>query len=202
MNKMTPMEALKAATGSWHDALEAHAQSRKIMDLSLSRTGFERLLSFQYSLHQAVEPVIIPLLDAHWPALAYGETRQKLAALEKDMQVLAPANSPPLVDESQVDFLQSPYHALGCAYVLEGSTLGGQVILRHLKQIPEIAEDAPFHYYGLYADQVGPRWKVFQETANAALDTEEKVAEAVNSAVETFKLACAIYEMMEPASVS
>lgn len=202
MNKMTPMEALKAATGSWHDALEAHAQSRKIMDLSLSRQGFERLLSFQYSLHQAAEPIIVPLLDAHWPALAYGDTRQKLASLEKDMQVLTPQNPPPLVSEAQVSFLQSPYHALGCAYVLEGSTLGGQVILRHLKQIPEIAETEPFHYYSLYADQVGPRWKAFQEITNAALDTEEKVAEAVLGAVETFKLACAIYEMMESAPVS
>lgn len=202
MNKMTPMETLKAATASWHDALEAHAQSRKIMDLSLSRTAFERLLSFQYSLHQALEPQMTPYLDAHFPQLAYGETRQKLAALAKDMQVLKVAQAPPQVSDEDADYIHTPAEALGAAYVLEGATLGGQVILRHLKQIPEIAQDEPFHYYGLYGDQVGPRWKTFQSVANASLTEEDDRAAAVDAAVKTFKLACQIYETMDQALVS
>lgn len=187
------MEALKAATASWHDALEAHAQSKKIMQLTLSRAEFERLIAFQYGLHLALEPQVTAHLDAHWPALAYGETRQKQAALTQDMEQL---QLPLPETASPADFVNSPYHALGAAYVLEGATLGGQVILRHLKQIPEIAEDSPFHYYGLYGDQVGPRWKTFQSVANTALDSEEKLSAAVEAAVATFRLACQLCEAL------
>ncbi len=194
MSTLTPMETLKAATGSWHDALEAHAHSHQIMDLSLPREGFERLICFQYSLHQAVEPLIRPLLDENFPELAYGETRQKMEALQADIMQLDPAQRPP---EVSAHFIQSPAHALGSAYVLEGSTLGGQVILRHLKKMPDIARDEPFRYYGLYGDQVGPRWKTFQKVTNTALDTSEKLGEATEAAVATFKLACEIYEIME-----
>lgn len=193
MKTLTPMETLKAATASWHDALEAHAQSKKIMQLTLTRADFERLIAFQYGLYQALEPQITPHLDEHWPALAYGETRQKREALSQDLAQLK--LSPPAFD-ADADFIHSPYHALGAAYVLEGATLGGQVILRHLKQIPEIAQDSPFHYYGIYGDQVGPRWKTFQAVTNEALDTEEKCAAAVAGAVETFRLACHLCEAL------
>lgn len=193
MTTPTPMETLKAKTSHWHNELEKHAQSRNIMDLSMSRDGFERLLVFQYALHQCIEPQIVPVLDEHWPALNYGAERQKLSALTSDLVKLKTDIHPPSVEAG---FIQSPFHALGCAYVLEGSTLGGQVILRHLKQIPEIAVDEPFNYYALYGSEVGPRWKVFQELVNNAVDTEEKLTEITEAAVKTFTLACEIYESM------
>lgn len=55
--------------------------------------------------------------------------------------------------------------ALGALYVLEGATLGGQVIIKRLKK-NEPFSTLPLAYYNVYADHTGVMWTQFLENIN------------------------------------
>jgi heme oxygenase (biliverdin-IX-beta and delta-forming) len=75
---------------------------------------------------------------------------------------LAAPRTPP----DQLPDLPTFAHALGAFYVLEGATLGGRVILRHLEtRIGGPIEEAK-GFLGGRGDAAGPMWQSFQ----AALD--------------------------------
>jgi len=84
--------------------------------------------------------------------------------------------------------VKSITEALGCLYVLEGATLGGQVIGRHLKKNLALDEDRGCAFFCSYGDEVGLMWQSFQETLRSYCSkygsTEE--AQLVKSACETF----------------
>ena len=52
-------------------------------------------------------------------------------------------------------------NAWGCIYVLEGSTLGGQTLTRHLRiACPELSQSEP-SFLNPYGSQTGPMWREF-----------------------------------------
>jgi heme oxygenase len=58
--------------------------------------------------------------------------------------------------------------ALGCLYVLEGATLGGQLIGRQVqRQLGLRSEHGCAFFAGYGADQTGPMWKAFSEAVDA-----------------------------------
>jgi heme oxygenase len=78
--------------------------------------------------------------------------------------------------------------ALGSLYVMEGSTLGGQVISRALAEAPWLPPGG-LTYFNPYGDRTGAMWRSFK--AAAALICRpglEPAAEA--GAVATFDLLC------------
>jgi heme oxygenase len=79
----------------------------------------------------------------------------------------------------------SPAKALGTAYVLEGSTLGGQVINRALAGA-SWAPPGGLRYFTPYGENTGAMWRETLETlANASPDSD---LEIISGAVETFEL--------------
>lgn len=58
---------------------------------------------------------------------------------------------------------------LGAAYVLEGATLGGQFISRHLEQTLGFSGGQGYRFFRSYGPEVGPRWQAFRaELARAS----------------------------------
>lgn len=53
----------------------------------------------------------------------------------------------------------TPSDALGCVYVVEGSTLGGQMILRHLARHLEVRAGQGASFFAGYGSKTGMRWK-------------------------------------------
>ncbi|HWI55760.1 MAG TPA: biliverdin-producing heme oxygenase, partial [Bacillota bacterium] len=78
--------------------------------------------------------------------------------------------------------------ALGTLYVIEGATLGGQFIARHLAArfgLTPANGAAFFHSYGL---QVGPRWQQFRAfLVSASAELEQERATIIASAQRTFQ---------------
>jgi heme oxygenase len=71
--------------------------------------------------------------------------------------------------------------------VLEGATLGGQIIDRHLRQslgIEPATGGAFFHGYGA---QVGPMWNRFREVVTDFATSDERQRAIVQSAQATFR---------------
>lgn len=51
--------------------------------------------------------------------------------------------------------------ALGCLYVIEGSTLGGQIARREVKRLLNLETESGCKFFASYGEQVGARWKEF-----------------------------------------
>ena len=82
--------------------------------------------------------------------------------------------------------------ALGALYVLEGATLGGQVIIKQLKKNDSFAA-FPLAYYNVYTKQTGLRWKQFLEVINRYEDHES----AVQGAQKVYELYLTVAEVIK-----
>jgi heme oxygenase len=69
--------------------------------------------------------------------------------------------------------------------VLEGSTLGGQYILRELEK-RGITTETGAAFFACYGARTAEMWKSFKETANAYCAHEPRAAEAEAAARATF----------------
>jgi heme oxygenase len=78
---------------------------------------------------------------------------------------------------------------LGFTYVLEGSTLGGQVISRHFRKLWEQDDNAGLGFFGAYGVETGPKWRSFtQDLKRRSFGLSESQQEAVvNGAHMTFQ---------------
>ena len=81
--------------------------------------------------------------------------------------------------------------AIGCHYVLEGSTLGGRVILKQMRRDPEAGNDRlPTAFFSAYGDATGEHWRAFCSFLRSrsgdrnVLVTAPAAAEATFSALE------------------
>lgn len=184
------MLTLKAATQDSHTRLEGLAiPVAGLAGMNLS--DYAGLIAHNFQLHQALEPGLSACLDQQLPALNYGQERLKLPALEADLKALG-QNLNSLHTIVPIEFT-SLAQALGAAYVLEGATLGGQIIRRTLSARDDLHPDLPLNYYGLYGTEIGLRWRAFSQLVNEQLMGEAEIARASRSARETFDLASDIF---------
>lgn len=189
---MTPMEALKSATHAQHVHLEKITDAQRILSPELSVAHFTGMMQGHFLLHKLLEPAITRLLDAELPALRYGAERQKMDFLAHDLQALG-ARPEKLQTTEAAPTLHNLAEALGAAYVIEGSTLGGSVIRRALLKHEALAARCTFRYYACYGDALRTRWIDFAQSVNSALDTPEAVKQASQSAVQIFELASRLF---------
>ena len=163
------MTRLKEATHAGHAAVE---HSLELMRADVSLADYTRYLSRMLSVHAAFEMQLRAhhALAAAVPRLA---ERYKEALLVQDLSALdaRPSAHAPLPEFERAE------HVLGALYVLEGSTLGGKVILRHLERV--LGARIPRAYLGAYGAEVGAMWWTFADFLNhAVLDESELVAGA------------------------
>ena len=143
---------------------EAHARAEAALNLLAPDLGRARYVYVLRGLHAVYTPLCMEIdrwLSEHeeldWPA----RRAAKLEALAEDLRVLnADADMPPA---ATVQPLPDEAHAWGTLYVLEGATLGGQLLCRHLAgQLHlDVGVDTGLAFFRSYGEQVGPRWKAF-----------------------------------------
>lgn len=110
--------------------------------------------------------------------------RLKLPLLQKDLKELGLAYTTPApVDLSYIHNLPT---AIGSLYVIEGSTLGGQVLTRALKKKFNL-EESQIHYFGGYKERTGPMWMEFKSLVDSMPYYEIQRAEVISAANQTFR---------------
>jgi len=178
---------LRAETAEKHKELESLMFVNEIMNNSLSTEAYKKLLTINYIIHQKLENKLANMLDADLAEKLQMNDRLKLSSLEKDLQywgidnlTLPALNFELFVPEKNVA------EVLGALYVLEGATLGGNVIKKHILANPNFqgAEDG-LNYYGVYGEELGSKWKTFVSILNESVPEADYEA-CVNSANETF----------------
>ncbi|MNS34629.1 Heme oxygenase [compost metagenome] len=183
MDTLTLRGALKAHTGALHERLEAG------LDLTgphLDRERYAAMMARFHGFYAALEPA---LLEAAWPdhGVVYAE-RLKTPALRRDLAAFG--TTPDAVDQLPVcealPRVDTPARRLGCMYVLEGSTLGGQFLSRHFATALGLTPETGCAFFSGYGPATGPRWAAFVKLLDA-LDSPDTRAEALEAALETFE---------------
>ncbi|MGI4873521.1 MAG: biliverdin-producing heme oxygenase [Janthinobacterium lividum] len=168
------LQALRTETRPAHDALEQNVFNQQLTSGTITAAATAHFLAKMYGFLAPYEARLqAENLGPEWEIPA----RQRAHLILKDLQQPASAVAlcpalPPLGTWPQL---------LGAMYVLEGSTLGGQVIARSLAKA-----GIPLHtYFSGYGEQTGTRWKQFCHLLTEEA-TPENQAEIVESASRTF----------------
>lgn len=184
------LKKLKEATREQHNGLES---SVDVLNTEFSQEDYQRILTKFYRFYRSLEPAMpAEELSSHGFEL---NARRKLPALEKDLKELGifeKAESLPLwKDIPQVD---TAAKAFGAAYVMEGATLGGQVIGRSLRDRLGITPENGGAFFFSYGPLVGPKWKEFGEAITAFAENNPGGEEMIETAKETFDSFKACFE--------
>ena len=173
------MPRLREATAEQHRELEAWVDPARRFATRESYTAY--LLEI-YALFVDLETTLATL---PWRTISFDlDERRKAPLLEKDLRFfgLDPAAAHPPAMPLRLESLAAGF---GCQYVLEGSTLGGQMILAGLEK-RGIGPDSGAAFFACYRERTPAMWKSFKEAATAWCADEERVAEAIDAARCTF----------------
>jgi len=181
----TILAFLKSSTWECHQRLE---QRLPLLRPGFSRLQYRRFLQGFLGFYRPLEPLLrqAPEIEGHLPDLA---RRTKTPWLETDLATLGMAfteiqNSPNCEALPHVADLAS---ALGCLYVLEGSTLGGQVISRHLQRTLALNPESGARFFASYGADTPAMWQAFGECLTATLQGQSAAElAAVEAARSTF----------------
>ncbi len=195
--KSSPMSLrfqLREATRPHHDRVEHYLAIHETIP---SRCEYRRLLETLWGFYHPLE-LALARLDwrAHDIELA---ARRKSDWLFADLVDLGrdPHEINKLPVCSHIPALTSATTGLGVLYVLEGATLGGQLIIRHVG--PQLGVNDTFagRFFASYGLAVGPMWRKYiaaLEQAGFCGDARDAIERA---AIETF---CALQVWFETAA--
>lgn len=181
MEGRVTLRRLKEETAALHARAE---QFVRILDEDASVADYHRYLVAMLGYHDPLER----LLAGHAGLVAAGfeaERGARRELLERDLANLGDVRTawpacPRLPD------VESLPRAIGAAYVLEGSTLGGRYILAKLPQALAGLRGRATAFLEGHGDSTGPRWRSFADVVERAVATRENAHLTVAGACETF----------------
>jgi heme oxygenase (biliverdin-IX-beta and delta-forming) len=173
------MARLKRETAPAHQALETRLD---LLRPGLTLAEYKRLLARFYGFYRPWEQAAFPVLEEARPGLAAG--RRKVHLLEADLRSLG-VGLEELPVSGELPPLRTTAQVLGSFYVLEGATLGGQVLSRHFSRLLGLEMEG-MRFFSGYGEETGPMWQAFREAMAASVAPAEEEA-VVRSAVATFE---------------
>lgn len=179
------LDEIRVATSGDHAALEAQLPlMRDDLTIDTYRSVVERFLGFIGPFEQKVWSI-----EALEAAGMKKDVRGKTHLLERDLSALGHSSEsiqqlPRSTELPEISDLQM---AIGSLYVVEGSTLGGQIISRHLKSKLKIDNTSGAAYFGGYGRLTGKRWKEYLGCLSS-LELDARRDTAIEAARSTFGL--------------
>lgn len=172
------MNKLRKAAAPLHEQIEKENLARYIIDHSISLQDYKLLLLQNYIAYAVTEKAIAAHLEGYKGA--------KYLQLEKDLRELQ-VEIPPFLKAFQKKIsINSKTQALGAAYVVEGSALGGMLIAKELEECQNISSVEQHHFFNGDRNNING-WKDFLKQVNSSEFTAEEETEAAEKAKETFR---------------
>lgn len=182
------LSRLRQETAAAHQSLE---DLLDVPSVILRREAYAAMLAGFYGFHRGVEQALESA--GNWPQGKYDpRERRKSPWLAEDLHALGwsaeRVDSLPECRPADLPSLGSTAAALGCAYVMEGSTLGGRHISALIAKGSAVPEGA-FRFFQGYGQETGIKWREFLEILAVFGDSAsvEEGDQAVRSARETFQ---------------
>ena len=176
---------LRQETAESHQKLEDNPLSRAILSPSVSLKDYQTYLAALFGVAIACEDQVFPAIphiitDLH--------SRYKSRLIIDDL--LATGFSEAEIDALPVYRFEfsSAAEALGIMYVLEGSTLGGKILHRHIHEVLGLTPENGASYFWGYGAQTGNLWKSFISSLTQFVDENEERDGVIDSAKKTFTI--------------
>lgn len=178
------LDLLRQRTSLLHDRVERAVDLPSRCD---SREGYASLLSRLLGFYEPFETALARF-DWRQAGLDF-EERRKAGRLRADLSALGWEGAA-IDGAARCRDLPRPAAlagAVGCLYVLEGATLGGQVIARQTARSLGVGPERGGRFYEGYGEATGRLWRAFGSAANAYCGHDERRSEeAVDGAIATF----------------
>lgn len=180
------IQNLRDSTADCHKQLELNSLSQALLSNNVNKTIYCSYLIQLYSFVNGFEQYIYPELGQHFLNIPL---RKKAFFIEEDLKAHGIAfDKHALLEEG---FFRNTYPdiylASGALYVLEGSTLGGQIIVKHLqKTMPSGSINAT--YFSGYQHKTGSMWKEFLQQLTALPQSTQQEEQIIKGAITTFKI--------------
>lgn len=177
---------LKARTAHQHQQTEDGVD---LMRDDFSLEDYKNLLVRFYAFYKSYDEKLRESLKEN-PLGFYEEKRFNSPRLAADLKSLGMSDEAISEIETfeNLPALDSPEKTFGSLYVVEGSTLGGQVISRHLKEKFGLDKSNGAAFFSGYGKDTGKMWNAFREAVTEFADgnnvNREEIIKAAN---ETFE---------------
>jgi heme oxygenase len=178
-------ELLKQSSRACHASLEN--KLRLLVKDEISITQYAAVIEKFYGVYRPIEKGLSSIDDWGDPEFNL-HRRLKLPLLVKDLSFLSvePEAIERLPRCEDIPDLKTVSEALGCLYVLEGSTLGGRVITGHLRRSLQLDENRGCAFFSSYGEGVGQMWSSFLCFLEGHCDRHGETDVVVQSACKTF----------------
>jgi heme oxygenase len=186
------LRALRTGTAEEHRSVE---ELLDLLDPELDRHRLARVLTVMHGFWVAAERGLDEWA-ARRPddAAAVDWARRRRAGLFA--ADLAALGAPPADDLPSLPAIAGTDEALGRLYVLEGSTLGGTFIDRHLSGLPGFA-DVHIRAFSPYGPDTGAMWAAYRRVTREHVRSGGDAGRVLAAAQETFH---ALGEWCRPAA--
>jgi len=177
------LQRLREETVQHHSAIESQMP---LLDPQMSPSTYRHLLARFWGYYAPLEDRLRTELEIYWPDQEYKcSDRVKVPHLEKDLRVLGESLDP-LERCTNLPELNTPAQVLGCLYVIEGATLGGQIISKHLLANLGLGIDNGAAFFNGYGANSGNQWQSFRLFLTKNAEPINQDDAIVASANETF----------------
>ena len=177
---------LKNSTKHLHDELEQVSFAREIMSKKLSINQYHELLRKNHTIYKQIEPQLNSALLNIGKLFPQNFHSSRLSHLKKDLTYFPHQKNKNNTQHTFILNEKSTAAWLGVLYVLEGSRLGGNVIVKALKNNPHLKSIPEFHFYQQENINIRNRWMAFRNAAKQEIQSDQEVELAVTAANQTF----------------
>ena len=174
---MTLVLALRAGTRDAHDRLETGLD---VLHRCTDQASYAALLRGFRSVYAPLEQAL-DRCPATARALPDWEQRRKLGWLDEDLAALGADPG----RDAAVPGVVTVEDVVGAAYVMEGATLGGAIVLRSLDPA------WPAAFFGSYGARRGAMWRAFRQRVDGLAEVDVPAATAAaRSTFAAFETTC------------
>ena len=180
---VSAIAGLRTATWAAHQRLEKRLDIKARFDtVGAYRSHLEGMWGFHADLEERLEQKLCGNV------LPDFESRRKLPLLTADLLALgADLGSLASLPRCRAALqFPDPAAAFGCAYVLEGATLGGRVLLPQLQKRLGLDAGHGAAFLASYGEAVTPMWRSFGVALDGWCCNPQRQARATDAAVATF----------------
>jgi len=175
------LQRLRSETASHHAAIESQMP---LLDPELSRQTYIHLLQRFWGYYSPLEQ---RLRSQSFEGRYLWSDREKTPRLISDLLALG-ATTTGLARCENLPCLDSTAEILGCLYVIEGASLGGQIIAKHLDANLGLTPETGASFFSGYGVNTGPYWLAFRTFLSefaASLNQDDQIVVSANATFQT-----------------
>jgi len=205
--QLTLMEEIRAATFKVHAGVQGAPYFEALSACRLPLESYVGQLRALAVIHGVLEEALASCADPR-VASVWQDDMRKVPLLQQDLRYFEPRTVADLKEAVEAAIavdthvrlcsIDDPLSLLGYVYVLEGSTLGAQVVKPLVARAFLLSGEGGLSYLSSYGPAVHARWAQFQQRMNALQLSAAERAGIAEAASDLFKRIEAVFLALYP----